>query len=1079
MIIFNSEINCKSFNLQKILLLFVLSSSLLSSSVVNIFAQSNWEVEILDNPSPGYIGFNWYYDSTMTLMDNYGNFPITKSVSKKLTPFKLLDNGLWISFSFNYLYLLDQDYRLVDSIPKPENYSIDAHDVILLANGHYLLLCTEITEMDLSQIIEGAKTNASIGSHVIIETDNTGQIYWQWKSLDHYDILDYPEYDDLKQKSIDFTHANSLFEDSDGNILVSMRSLDEVTKIDKNTGNILWRLGGKMCRNNEFTFVNDTIDDFYGFSHQHSISVLPNGNILLFDNGNLKPYQYTRAVEYKLNLEGNTATKVWEYRTNPDTYIGSMGSVKRLPNGNTMLNFGGLNTPKSFFLLELKPDNTIALKLKYTGEYSPSLLVFTRYITKMDAVTKNINSAGFYQFNDSKYNTGMDLQVNNVVGGGLVSVEKHNYAPSEAIYIDSNFVSVLPFRWVLNRQNISSISGTIKLKVDAVSGLEFPEKLIFYYRVKESKGIFTPLNTSYDKNTRVISAPINSFGEFVLVSQKLAVPTLIYPQNKQNGLSDIVSLKWNKLQGATHYRIQTSNSIEMLNLKIDTIIVANSNVWEFKNLNSNTNYFWRIQGINSKDTTSWSNIFEFTTSNFDLVIPKLVSPENNLVGFENQDTLTWNDVAGIDYFTLQISDDSEFISENKIVLLIESNYYVAKDLDPNKIYYWRVNSVVNDKVSLWSEVRSFTTKIATPILFFPNNEQFNIELKDTMSWQIIDKISNYHLQLSKFDNFAEILIDSIGINSTRFAFQSLEYNTKYFWRVRALNNADTSNWSEIRSFSTLLSTPNLILPVNKQKGVNSTTNFEWTSVSGGVSFEFQLADNSEFANPFIDSTTVSSKILLSIELEFNKEYFWRVRANNNQKQSKWSGINSFISELKKPLILSPVANAVDVDVNTLLIWYDQYNYNSYMIQVSEDITFSTYIIDTVQKNTTEFSIELSPLTTYYLRIKAEASKNFSSWSDVVKFRTKSATYIEEIIEQSYMISPNPAIDYIIIKPSDNFRYFETYNVRILDLLGIDVKSMESTYLIQGESLRIDVSKLPAGVYFIRVGDKVEKFVKIL
>jgi len=88
--------------------------------------------------------------------------------------------------------------------------------------------------------------------------------------------------------------------DNDGNLLISSRHLDEITKINRTTGSIIWRLGGK---NNQFAFPNDSL----GFSHQHAIRRIGNENILLFDNGNFRGISgsqpdttaefYSRAVE--------------------------------------------------------------------------------------------------------------------------------------------------------------------------------------------------------------------------------------------------------------------------------------------------------------------------------------------------------------------------------------------------------------------------------------------------------------------------------------------------------------------------------------------------------------------------------------------------------------------------------------------------------------------------------------------------------------------------------------------------------------------------------------------------------------
>ncbi len=79
-----------------------------------------------------------------------------------------------------------------------------------------------------------------------------------------------------------------------------------------------------------------------------------------------------------------------------------------------------------------------------------------------------------------------------------------------------------------------------------------------------------------------------------------------------------------------------------------------------------------------------------------------------------------------------------------------------------------------------------------------------------------------------------------------------------------------------------------------------------------------------------------------------------------------------------------------------------------------------------------------------------------------------------------IIQPNPASDFITIQiqTSDVFKTSDVYNVQIFDVLGIEIKNLTPALSMNGEGVRIDVSKLPAGVYFIRIGDKVDKFLKV-
>jgi len=110
-----------------------------------------------------------------------------------------------------------------------------------------------------------------------------------------------------------------------------------VTKIDAHTGAVLWRLGGAR---NEFRFQPDTLK----FSFQHGLRRLPNGNLILFDNGNTHSPNFSRAVEYRVDEGARTATLVWQYRPNPDLPSLALGFAQRLANGNTLVTFGPRGT---------------------------------------------------------------------------------------------------------------------------------------------------------------------------------------------------------------------------------------------------------------------------------------------------------------------------------------------------------------------------------------------------------------------------------------------------------------------------------------------------------------------------------------------------------------------------------------------------------------------------------------------------------------------------------------------------------------------------------------------------------------
>lgn len=248
---------------------------------------------------------------------------------------------------------MDDTYTVVDEFKAGNGYITDNHELQILDNGHVLLMIYDSQIIDMSEVVAGGDTASQVTGLVIQEIDTEKNVIFEWRSWDHFQITD-ATHMDLTANRIDYVHGNAIEVDNDGNLLISSRHMDEITKVDRSTGEIIWRLGG---RNNEFTFINDDIM----FSRQHDIRRLPNGNITLFDNGNFHDPQFSRAVEYELNEEDKTAALVWEYRNSPDYYGAFMGNVQRLPSGKILIGWGGTNPN----VTEVSPDGSKTFELTF------------------------------------------------------------------------------------------------------------------------------------------------------------------------------------------------------------------------------------------------------------------------------------------------------------------------------------------------------------------------------------------------------------------------------------------------------------------------------------------------------------------------------------------------------------------------------------------------------------------------------------------------------------------------------------------------------------------------------------------
>ena len=316
------------------------------------------KVDISDNPSPGYlfVGASPY----LMILDNEATPVFYRNVSGSIYDFKLQPNGLLTYFIYPVSsYGLDSSYNIVRSFNTANGYSVDVHDLRVFPNGHYYILGKKLVSVDMSQIVPGGDSTAQIIDMALQEFDDSNNVVFQWSALDHYKVTDADEYISLVQHTIDFVHMNSIEIDNDGNIMVSSRNLDEITKIDHNTGNIIWRLGGK---NNQFTFINDD----RGFSRQHDIRRLSNGDITIFDNGVYHSPAYTSMVEYSLDEQNKTATLINRYSHNNNIFSRTRGDIQELPNGNKLISWGEVLNPA---VTEIGPDNSIAYEMSFVNYF--------------------------------------------------------------------------------------------------------------------------------------------------------------------------------------------------------------------------------------------------------------------------------------------------------------------------------------------------------------------------------------------------------------------------------------------------------------------------------------------------------------------------------------------------------------------------------------------------------------------------------------------------------------------------------------------------------------------------------------
>lgn len=186
------------------------------------------------------------------------------------------------------------------------------HELRQLSNGNFAELRLDVR----------GTGNEQVTGDELVEMAPDGKKLWSWNTFDH-----------LTVGQGDWVHGNSLqIDTAAGTALYSARNISQIRQIDVASGKVLWTAGTGG------TLTLDTASGGSWFALQHSPTLLPGNRLLLLDNGEAAR-RYSRAVEYQLDLQAQTAKQVWEYSGPKEDQWFSVGegSVERLANGDTLI----------------------------------------------------------------------------------------------------------------------------------------------------------------------------------------------------------------------------------------------------------------------------------------------------------------------------------------------------------------------------------------------------------------------------------------------------------------------------------------------------------------------------------------------------------------------------------------------------------------------------------------------------------------------------------------------------------------------------------------------------------------------
>jgi len=227
--------------------------------------------------------------------------------------------------------VVDRSYVELARIRAGGSYQADLHELVITPAGTALLVAYDEVTADLTPV--GGTGTGKVLDSIVQEVDiATGQVLLEWHSLDRVALDESHAALPAAGQPFDYFHINSVDVDADGNLLVSARNTWAVYKIDRTSGQVIWRLGGKRS---DFAMGNKA-----RFAWQHDARRQPDGTLTLFDDG-ASPQVEARSRGLVLKLdEARRASSVEREYTHDRLLSGSQGNMQVLANENVVVGWG-------------------------------------------------------------------------------------------------------------------------------------------------------------------------------------------------------------------------------------------------------------------------------------------------------------------------------------------------------------------------------------------------------------------------------------------------------------------------------------------------------------------------------------------------------------------------------------------------------------------------------------------------------------------------------------------------------------------------------------------------------------------
>lgn len=325
--------------------------------------------------------------------------------------------------------------------------------------------------------------------------------------------------------------------------------------------------------------------------------------------------------------------------------------------------------------------------------------------------------------------------------------------------------------------------------------------------------------------------------------------------------------------------------------------------------------FYRVYSINRFGRVNPSF---YSTEILNVETPEVVhgTSKEKLASFES---LRWNYTENASVYYIEISDSPEFLDTYHTSGLIRDTSILIEELalKGEREYYWKVFAC-NGNGCKESVVSSFETGFPASVsIQAPEPDQMFVPLEPELIWNPGDDLLQYNVQIATDSTFENIQMDSIVVNQNSINSIPLNKWTEYFLRIRGINDYGMGEWSEIVVFTTTTDIPErpvFISPEDSVEVDNPILLLEWTKVDFANGYRLMIADDTSFADVFVDTILSRYQRDFDFELPGEGPYFARVCGSYEGGCGEWSDTLRF-SRTMTSIVLNSYGGAFIVFPN--------------------------------------------------------------------------------------------------------------------------------------------------------------------